>query len=114
MKSSRTNELAGFTLGAITMRPFAGDNLMAVRADIPKDTVVPAHSHAQEQMTLVVSGRLKMRVADVWREIGAMEIVHVPGGVEHEAVALEDTTLIDIFNPPREDFMAKLAESQNR
>ncbi len=88
MRVAKTEELEGFAMGPMTLRPFAGKGLMAVRVEGPKGAQAPAHSHPQEQMTLVVSGRLRFRVGAEWREVGPMEAVHIPGGVEHEAEVL--------------------------
>jgi quercetin dioxygenase-like cupin family protein len=92
MRVAKTEELEGFAMGPMTLRPFAGEGLMAVRVEAPKG----AHSHPHEQVTLVVSGRLRFRVGAEWREVGPMEVVHIPGGVEHEAEVLEDSLFFDL------------------
>lgn len=108
MRVAKTEALKGFAMGPITLRPFAGEGLMAVRVEAPKGSRAPAHSHSHEQMTLVVSGRLRFRVGEEWREVGPMEVVHIPSGLEHEAEVLEDSLFFDLFHPVREDFLKKV------
>lgn len=62
-------------------------------------------------MTFVVSGRLRMKIGDETCEIGPMSIVHIPSGVEHGAEALEDSVLLDIFHPRREDFLERIGQA---
>lgn len=58
----------------------------------PKGTGAKPHHHASEQMILVLSGRLRMRIGDAVREIGTGELALIPGDQEHEQEALEDGT----------------------
>jgi quercetin dioxygenase-like cupin family protein len=88
MRVAKTEELEGFAMGPMTLRPFAGEGLMVVRVEAPKGAQAPAHSHPQEQMTLVVSGWLRFRVGAEWPEVGPMEAVRISGGMEHEAEVL--------------------------
>lgn len=108
MRVAKTEELKCFAMGPMTLRPFAGEGLMAVRVEAPKGSRAPAHSHSHEQMTLVVSGRLRFRVGEEWREVGPMEVVHIPSGLEHEAEVMEDSLFFDLFHPVREDFLKKV------
>lgn len=112
MLTAQTADIKSFMIGAMTLRPFAGNELMAVRIDAPKGAVAPAHSHPHEQMTLVVTGRLRFRVGEEWRKLGPLDIVHIPGGVEHEAVMEEDSTFFDIFHPVRADLLQRQAEAE--
>ncbi|WP_243095093.1 cupin domain-containing protein [Thermus thalpophilus] len=110
MRVGKTWALKGFALGPMTLRPFAGERLMAVRVEAPAGARAPAHSHPHEQMTLVVSGRLRFRVGEEWREVGPMEVVHIPPGMEHEAEVLEEAVFFDLFHPVREDFLRRVEE----
>ena len=111
MKKAVLENLKSFSIGPITMRPFAGDKLMIVRAELPAGSVAPRHSHPHEQMTIVFSGRVEMSLGDETAILGPGEVVHIPGGVEHGAVALEDAVIADVFHPVREDFLEKLAQT---
>jgi quercetin dioxygenase-like cupin family protein len=65
-----------------------------------------AHRHPHEQIFWMLSGKMRFRIGDEIRVCGPGELCVIPGGVEHEAWWLEDTEVIDIFSPPREDFLA--------
>jgi quercetin dioxygenase-like cupin family protein len=65
-----------------------------------------AHRHPHEQIFWMLSGKMKFRLGEETRVCGPGEVCVIPGGVEHEAWWLEDTEVIDIFAPPREDFLA--------
>ena len=64
-----------------------------------------AHSHAHDQAVYVVSGRLSVRLADDTFEIGPGDSFVVAGGVEHQASAMEDSVVVDVFTPCREDYL---------
>jgi len=96
--------------GAMLLRPIVGEHLMVVRVEAPAGSHAPAHAHPHEQFTLVVNGRLRFRVGPVWYEVKPYDLVHIPSGTEHEAVALEDSLFFDIFHPVREDFLDRLKQ----
>ncbi len=81
-----------------------GDQLTLARVYLKKGCTVPMHSHGNEQMSSVLSGRLRFKVAQEERVVGPGEIVHIPPGVPHMAEALEDCECLDIFTPTREDW----------
>ena len=62
------------------------------------------HSHPQEQMVYVLSGRLAFTCGQERFEIATGDSFIVPGGIEHEAAALDDCVVIDVFHPTREDY----------
>jgi quercetin dioxygenase-like cupin family protein len=64
-----------------------------------------AHHHPHEQLVYVISGKLHLRVGEEWHILGPGGVVMIPGGVTHQAEVLEDTEVVDIFSPPREDFL---------
>lgn len=84
-----------------------GQNLMICRLHLKKGCVVPLHQHVHEQMSIVEEGRLHWQLGD--REFVAepRSVVCIPSGAPHRVEALEDSIALDIFNPPREDFLAK-------
>lgn len=99
-----------FAMGELTLRPFAGQNLMVVRVEGKAGTVAPSHSHPHEQMTLVERGAVRLKVDGQPVEAGTGELVHIPSGAEHEAELLEDSVFYDIFHPVREEFLRKVEE----
>jgi quercetin dioxygenase-like cupin family protein len=106
-----TRSLPVLPFGPFTLRPFAGDQLMLVRVEAPAGAKTPAHAHPHEQMCLVISGRLRFRIGDEERVLGPFEAIHIPSGMEHEAEALEAVVFYDIFHPVREDYLERLAAS---
>jgi len=97
-------------LGGGTVRRFIhGDKLMMAQIDMPAGVVVPKHSHAHEQLTNLVSGKVEFRfgddLADV-RVVSAGEAVVIPSHVPHQVTGLEDARIIELFAPPREDWIA--------
>ena len=87
-----------------------GDKMMLTHVYLKKGCVVPKHSHHNEQLTYVLEGALKFFVGDEGAAeivVHAGEVLHLPGNVPHEAHALEDTLDVDVFYPPREDWLNK-------
>ena len=75
---------------------------------LDKGCVVPLHSHENEQLTYILEGALEFTLgADRSRKqvVRAGEVLVIPSNVPHEAVALEDTLDVDVFSPPREDWL---------
>ncbi len=68
-------------------------------------TEVPAHAHPHEQITLVIGGKLTLTVADQTATLRAGEGAVVPQNVTHSAQVLQETTAIDAWSPPREDYI---------
>lgn len=90
----------------ISRRVLTGEKGMMVWWSIKAGAHAAAHRHPHEQMFWVVSGRMEFRVGDEKRSCGPGDVGVVPGDVEHEAWFPEDTEVIDVFAPPREDFRA--------
>jgi quercetin dioxygenase-like cupin family protein len=84
-----------------------GEKLMAARVFLAKGAVVPRHAHPNEQLTMIFSGALKLIFDDREVIVGAGEMVLIPGNVPHAALALEDTLDLDVFSPPRQDWIRK-------
>jgi len=94
----------------LSRRLITGDQLMLAHVYLKKGCVVPKHSHMNEQLTYILEGALRFLVGDDGAEeivVRAGEVLHLPGNVPHEAHALEDTLDVDIFYPPREDWLKK-------
>ncbi len=78
--------------------------MMLVRHRMKKGWVGARHSHPHEQMVYIVSGCLRFHYPDGVFEARAGDSFLVPGNVEHQASALEDSEVLDIFTPYREDY----------
>jgi quercetin dioxygenase-like cupin family protein len=80
----------------------SNDKLSLVEHRMQKGWVGAPHSHPHEQVVYVVSGRLRVTITDTTFEVSAGDSFVVRGGVEHQASALEDTLVIDVFTPFRD------------
>jgi quercetin dioxygenase-like cupin family protein len=90
----------------ITRRVLAGQKGMMVWWKIGAGTHVAAHSHPHEQLVWLLKGRMEFRIDKERRMLEGGGIVVIPGGAEHEGWCHEDTEVVDVFAPPREDFLA--------
>jgi quercetin dioxygenase-like cupin family protein len=84
-----------------------GDELMLARILLKKGCVVPEHSHVNEQLTWVVEGALKFWIDGKEIVVRAGEVLCIPSNMPHKAEALEDCVDMDIFYPPRQDWLNK-------
>jgi quercetin dioxygenase-like cupin family protein len=83
-----------------------GERVMICRLSFAPGVVTAVHSHPHEQMTIVERGCVRFQVAGVDRPAVAGDVVLFPPNIEHGATILDEpTVLIDIFSPPREDFL---------
>jgi len=92
----------------IDRRVLVGEKMMLAHVYLKKGAIVPRHSHHNEQLTYILEGVLRFRIgADGAEEIivRAGEVLIIPGNVPHEAEALEDTLDVDVFSPPRQDWL---------
>ena len=90
----------------ITRRLVAGDKCMLVVWSMQAGAHAAAHQHPHEQIAWMLKGRMEFRLGDERRTCMPGDMVVIPGGVEHEAWFPEDTEVVDIFAPPREDFLS--------
>lgn len=92
----------------LSRRIITGDRMMLAHVYLDKGSIVPQHSHENEQITYILEGALHFRIgADRSEEVTvrAGEVLHIPSNVPHEAIALEDTLDVDVFSPPRADWL---------
>lgn len=82
------------------------DTMTVAKVYLAKGSLVPEHSHPNEQLSYIESGKLLFRMNGVEQIVAAGEVLQIPGGVPHSAEALEDTAGIDIFSPPRQDWIS--------
>ncbi|MGW8267074.1 MAG: cupin domain-containing protein [Longimicrobiales bacterium] len=93
--------------GSIKRRIVTGERAMLAHIYLDKGAHVPKHSHHNEQITYLLEGVLKFWIGEERREIilNAGEVLHIPPDVPHEAEALEDCLDVDVFSPPRQDWL---------
>ena len=95
-------------LNPLLRRQFVvGQELMLARVLLKKGCIVPEHSHHNEQLTYVLDGALKFWIDGREIVIHAGEVLCIPAHMPHKAEALEDTVDLDVFNPPRADWIGK-------
>jgi quercetin dioxygenase-like cupin family protein len=92
----------------ISRKLITGQDMMIAQVFLDEGAVVPMHSHVNEQITYILSGALRFWIGDEGADpidVGAGEVLHIPSHVPHRALALEDTLDVDIFSPPRQDWL---------
>jgi quercetin dioxygenase-like cupin family protein len=90
---------------SIARKLITGDQMMIAHVYLTKGAIVPEHSHHNEQLTYILEGKLRFYLDDEVIDVGAGEVLHIPAHVAHKAEALEDTLDVDVFHPPREDWL---------
>jgi len=95
-------------LNPLFQRQFVvGEDIMIARVLMKKGCIVPLHSHYNEQVTYILEGALKFWIDGKEIVVHAGEVLTIPRNMPHKAEALEDTVDLDIFNPPRADWINK-------
>lgn len=87
-----------------------GDRMMLAQVFLKKGCIVPRHQHENEQFTYILEGALRFWIGEDERQVQdvrAGEVLFIPSMVWHKAEALEDTLDVDVFSPPRQDWIAK-------
>jgi len=91
-------------------RLITGEQVMLTHVYLKKGAIVPQHNHHNEQITYILEGGLRFWIGEDESEVIdvlAGEVLHIPSLVKHKAEALEDTLDVDIFSPPRQDWLNK-------
>ncbi len=95
-------------LNPLFQRQFVvGEDIMVARVLMKKGCIVPLHSHYNEQVTYILEGALKFWIDGKEIVVNAGEVLTIPRNMPHKAEALVDTVDLDIFNPPRADWINK-------
>lgn len=84
-----------------------GNQVMLARVLLKKGCIVPLHSHVNEQLSYILEGALKFWIDEREIVVRAGEVLTIPPNMPHKAEALEDTVDLDIFHPPRADWLNK-------
>jgi quercetin dioxygenase-like cupin family protein len=82
-----------------------GEKVMLARVYLKKGAHVPKHYHPNEQVTYILEGALKFAIDGKEIVVHAGEVLCIPSNMPHEAWAVEDTLDLDVFTPPREDWL---------
>ena len=89
-------------------RLVTGDKVMLAHVYLKKGCVVPKHSHENEQVTYILDGALHFFLGEDQKEeriLRTGDVLHIPSNLPHKAIALEDTLDLDVFSPPRQDWL---------
>jgi quercetin dioxygenase-like cupin family protein len=89
-------------------RLISTERLMLAHVYLEKGCVVPQHSHENEQLTYILEGVLRFFLGEDESEVvdvAAGDVLHIPSHLPHKAEALETTLDVDIFCPPRQDWL---------
>ena len=89
----------------LSRKLITGDRVMLSELELKKGCVVPAHHHENEQVTYILRGALKFEVGGKEIILYSGDVLHIPSNIIHSAIALEDTLDLDIFSPPRQDWL---------
>ena len=84
-----------------------GDQIMLARIVLKKGCVVPEHSHYNEQVSYIIQGALRFGIDGRDIIVRSGEVLCIPPNLPHSAYAEEDTLAVDLFNPPRQDWLDK-------
>lgn len=84
-----------------------GDKVMLARVLLKKGCMVPEHSHENEQLTYILEGALKFWIDGREIVVRSGEVLCIPSHMPHKAEAVEDTVDLDVFYPPRQDWLNK-------
>ena len=101
MPKERVNDL-------LERRLICGSRMMLAHVYLKKGCIVPLHQHENEQVTYILEGTLRFWLgADQKQQVDvhAGEVLTIPSNLPHKAEALEDTLDVDIFCPPRQDWL---------
>jgi len=91
--------------GVVRRTLASGDRMTLCEVTLEKGAVVPRHSHEHEQVGYLARGRLRFQIDGEEREVNAGDGYLLPSNVPHEVTALEDSLVIDIFSPPRKEYL---------
>lgn len=96
----------------IARQLITSERMMLAHVHLKKGAIVPAHDHHNEQLTYILSGTLRFWIGehadapgDTFTDVSAGQVLVIPSNVRHRAEALEDTLDVDVFNPPRQDWL---------
>ena len=83
----------------VSRKEICADGQGLAQTYLKKGALVPLHAHEEEQMTYVLQGALQFLVGGEDVRVEEGEVLHIPSGVAHQAVALDDTFVLGVFSP---------------
>ena len=82
-----------------------GDKTLMGQFKLAKGSIIPTHSHPHEQTGIMISGKLRFNVDGEIADMETGDSWCILGGVRHSAEALEDSVVVEVFSPVREDYL---------
>jgi unsaturated pyranuronate lyase len=82
-----------------------GTTMYQMVARLEAGSRMPEHTHSQEQIVHILEGRMRLIVSGVPYELKRGESFYLAGNVPHGVETIEDTTVLDTFSPPRDDYL---------
>lgn len=96
----------------VTIRMVSADKMMMVFFSLAPGARIPEHTHPHEQMGMVLKGSIRLTIGGEAKDVFPGMVYRIPPDVLHSGECLDtDAEVLDIFSPPREDFLEKLEES---
>ena len=89
----------------LTRKAIHTENLTIARMELRRGCTVPEHSHVYEQVSMVESGALRFVIGGREQVVRAGECLVTPPRVPHRVEALEDSLVVDVFSPARQDWI---------
>ena len=100
------NEIEREQMNALVVRQaLHGTHMTIARLDLKAGAMVPTHHHVNEQMTVLISGKLRFIFPEKTMDVVGGEVMEIAPNLPHSVEALEDSIAIDVFNPVREDWL---------
>jgi unsaturated pyranuronate lyase len=92
----------------LSRRLISTERMMLAQVFLDQGCTVPQHSHESEQLSYILEGKLRFWLGEdesVVVDVAAGEVLHIPSWLPHKAEALETTLDVDVFSPPRQDWL---------
>ena len=83
-----------------------GEKTLMGQFRIAKGSIIPTHSHPHEQTGFMISGKLRFTVDGEVTDVETGDSWCLHGNIKHSAEALEDSVIIEVFSPVREDYLS--------
>jgi quercetin dioxygenase-like cupin family protein len=90
-----------------------GRTMYQMMAQLDGGSRMPEHSHSQEQIVHILSGRMKLIVAGVAHELRPGDSYYLASNIPHAVETIENTRVLDTFSPPRDEYLAMDEEARN-
>jgi quercetin dioxygenase-like cupin family protein len=83
-----------------------GEKTLMGQFKIAKGSIIPNHSHPHEQTGVMISGKLRFNVDEKIWDVETGDSWCLPGNIKHSVEAIEDSIVIEVFSPVREDYLS--------